>query len=637
MNGFVYCTGSQHSPCPIPERIAPTGEGCSFYLKRFGAGDNLLTWGHSCGDIRYVMENANDGSKTLLLSGYIVEFESGPRFKSQEEAASYLLAQFIAANSDNDIVELLKRIYGSFGIVYRDQAHDLTICATDRVASRPLWRYWQRPGWIISSHTSAIALSVHSPSFDPAGLGALMLYGGPVIPTRSLYKGITGIPPGSIFRFDNKGEYISNRWYQFRHKEDKTLSILDWSRSVADQLIKAAERIGGHCRKPAIFFSGGTDSRLAASAMKSSGINPLLVTMGDSTNLEVRVSQLASKALGLDQIVIIRDRYWYLRGLPYSIYETGGNYIWTHGHFSAAATKVINEQGADVFLLGDLCEAFSKLLCSLGRENMGVWGPEEFLEQFDRIRLPLYRPYERESTLALFNAAARNEIEDALRSDIGRRFGEVRSLAQDPLIVGDLCFRWESVNTIPTYFMFLDLRRVAAERNLMFDRDVHHLLENLPSNMRDGNNLGAKVIKQLYPSAAWVMNSNSLMPMIFPPAVHKLSKRLKPVFGKIRRNILGKSHRTTGSWPESAVLYTTDPTWRGSFDKIIGNEDLFDAKIFDLSAVRKRWADFHSGRKTNPSDIEKLLQLGLSNQLLAKGATNFIRENLEFTESLPPQ
>lgn len=634
MNGFVYYTGSRHSQCPIPERIAPTGEGCSFDLKHFGAGDNLLTWGHACGDIWHAKQDMKGGKKILLLSGYIAEIESGPRIESQEEAASYLLAQFIAANSDKDIEKLLKRIYGSFGIVYRDQASDITICATDRVASRPLWRSWQRSGWVISSHTTAIALSMQSLSFDLAGLGAFMLYGGPVVPTRSLYNGVIGIPPGSIFRFDNQGEYISHRWYQFRHQEDKTLSIADWSRSVADKLVKAAERIGRHCRKPAIFFSGGTDSRLAASAMKSSGINPLLVTMGDSTNLEVRVSQLASKALGLDQIVVIRDRYWYLRGLPYSIYETGGNYIWTHGHFSAAATKLINAHGADVFLLGDLCEAFSKLFCSLGRQITGVWEPEEFLEQFDRIRLPLYRPYERESTLALFNATARNEIEDALRSDIGQRFREVRSLARDPLIVGDLCFRWESVNSLPTFFMFLDLRRVAAERNLMFDRDVHLLLERLPSKMRDGNNLGAKVINQLCPSAAWVMNSNSLMPMTFPPAVHKLSKGIKPVLGKIRRNIIGKSHRTTGSWPESAVLYASDPTWRGCFDKNIVDEDLFDAKIFDLSAVRQRWADFASGRKNNSSDIEKLLQLGLSNRLLANGATDFIHENLEITQSL---
>ena len=213
-----------------------------------------------------------------------------------------------------------------------------------------------------------------SPSYDLAGLGAFLLYGGPILPTRSLYKGVNGIPSGSIVRFDSKGGYVTHRWYQFKHCEEAGLSISEWSELVGSRLLHATARIGRHCKKPAVFFSGGVDSRLTAAAMKSSGINPLLVTLCDSQNLEVRVAQLASKALGLDHTVIIRDRYWYLRALPSAIYETGGNYVWRHGHFSAAAAKVHKTHGADVFLLGDFCEAFSKLCCSLEREEKSISG-----------------------------------------------------------------------------------------------------------------------------------------------------------------------------------------------------------------------------------------------------------------------
>ena len=83
--------------------------------------------------------------------------------------------------------------------------------------------------------------------------------------------------------------------------------------------------------------------------------------------------------------------------------------------------------------------------------------------------------------------------------------------------------------TLPTYCMFLDLRGAAPERNIMFDPGVHELLELLPSRVRNGANLGAKIIGRLTPRAAWVVNSNTLLPLTFPPVAHRASKRCKPI------------------------------------------------------------------------------------------------------------
>jgi hypothetical protein len=623
MNGFLYIAGTRDGSFPEPGRIAPLTEERTCHVRTLPDGGRCIAWGHASGDIHFA-ERQNEAF--LVLSGYISEFESGPGFSSQEEAARCLLAGILAVRSDAEIEHLLGRAYGSFGIVFRDTVRDITICATDRVSSRPIWRSWQRQGWILSSHVAAIALADPSPGFDLAGLGSFLLYGGPVSPTRSLFRGIRGAPPGSIVRLGAQGEHASHRWYRFRHSETTDLTVAEWTRQAADRLLHAAARIGREGRKPAIFFSGGTDSRLAASAMKSAGCNPLLVTLCDGKNLEVRAAQLASRALGLDHAVIVRDRHWYLRGLPSAVYETGGNYVWTHGHFSAAAAKVQKEQGADVFLLGDFCDAFSKLFCSLGRAEEDFREAEEFVRVFDRIRLPLYRPPDRDATLSLFNAAARNRIADAVRSDIEDRFREIRPLARDPRIAGDLCFRWESANSLPTFFMFLDLRSMAAERSLMFDRDVHRLLETMPAGMRDGNNLGDSVIYRLQPMAAWAINANSMLPMIFPPVFHKMTRRVKPVLGKVRRFLIGNSHRTTGSWPEHSALYSSDPRWRKCFDDILGREELFDEGIFDIGAIRKCREDFADGRICRQGDIEKLMQLGLTTRLMRDGATRFMQE-----------
>jgi hypothetical protein len=167
---------------------------------------------------------------------------------------------------------------------------------------------------------------------------------------------------------------------------------------------------------------------------------------------------------------------------------------------------------------------------------------------------------------------------------------------------------------------------MAAERSLMFDRDVHRLLETMPAGMRDGNNLGASVIYRLQPMAAWAINANSMLPMIFPPVIHKMTRRVKPVLGKVRRFLIGNSHRTSGSWPEHSALYSSDPRWRKCFDDILGREELFDEGIFDIGDIRKCREDFADGRICRQGDIEKLMQLGLTTRLMRDGATRFMQE-----------
>jgi hypothetical protein len=363
--------------------------------------------------------------------------------------------------------------------------------------------------------------------------------------------------------------------------------------------------------KVVILFSGGVDSRLTAAAFKAAGANPLLLTLGDAKNLEARVAEQAAKAMGLDHVIILRDPEWYLRSLPKAIFETGGTFVWTHGHFSEAVSKIQQDHRADAFLLGDFCEAFSKLLCAdeLGRSS--IWTPEEFVREFDRTRPPLYRPKARARTLGLLNARIRREVEESLAHDIERRFERLCDISTDPRILVDQFARSNSAATISTFYMFLDVRSRASERNLMFDADVHELLETLPARVRERANLGALLVKRLAPRAARVVNSNSLLPICWPLAAHRLTKRCKPILGKARRFVLGNSHRTTGAWPEKAALYVTNENWRRSFEAIVEDGDLFPDDIFDLAQVRECWRALVNGQKDRAADIEKLVQFGL--------------------------
>jgi hypothetical protein len=315
--------------------------------------------------------------------------------------------------------------------------------------------------------------------------------------------------------------------------------------------------------------------------------------------------------MGLQHMVLLRDKHWYLEGLPKAVYESGGSYLWGHAHFSRAVRELRAKFDTEVFLLGDLCEALSKLLCSVEKGRRAVWTAEEFARDLDRIRLPLYRPENRDRTLSLLNPRIRGEVEAALLQDIVERYKAVCEVSSDPWIVGDECFRWESVGTAPTFAMFLDLRAVAAERNLMLDKEVLGFLEIAPSSLRNGANFGALLIRRLHPAASRVPNSNSLLPMSWPPITHAFSKKCKPLLGMMRRLILGDSHRTTGAWPKKSALYASDPVWRNYFDKILSQDDLFRTELFDRTRVRQSWRALLNGDRTCAGDIEKLVQFGI--------------------------
>jgi hypothetical protein len=332
-------------------------------------------------------------------------------------------------------------------------------------------------------------------------------------------------------------------------------------------------------------------------------------------NLEVKIAAAAARALGLEHQVVLRDPHWYLRGLERSVFECGGSFLWIHAHFSQVALAAQRVAGTSSFLLGDFAEAFSKLCCSADVVREMRLDSGEFLARFDELPLPLYRPQNRELTLSLLSPDARAVGESVLRERIAERYERLSSSSRDPLIVVDQFLRWNSAATIATFGMFLDLRGAASECNLMFDNEVHDVLQVLPSWVRQEANFGVRLISRLNGLAAWVPNSNSLLPARFPPAAHSLAKKCKPLLGRGRRLILGSSHRTTGSWPKAAVLYAHDAEWRETFDGLLtGSNDLFD-EYFDREAIRRCWTDFLEGDVRRASDVEQLVDLALLSRM----------------------
>lgn len=607
MKGFLLHLSCRLIPTTISDRSISFVEGWSVGRMELSSGIELFTWG-SHGDIHISHKR---GHSLLIMFGFISEAPRLSPFTTQQDACDLIRAHFDGDHSKHVFCDFVSTLYGSFSFIYVSFKEQTVYTMTDRLSSRALWYKCTGDDLLVSSHSIPIARMSQNVRYSPGSLGAYLLYGGPVEPTKSLFSGIFCQREGTLLKHKHGSDSAETTWYKYHHTPDKNRSIKSWVQLSSERFVKAAERMLKTTSKPLLFLSGGVDSRLAGAALIAAGGSPLLCTLGDSMNLEVRVAKAVAKTFQCQHEIIIRDDEWYLRAIPRAMFNSNGMYSWSHSHFSEAYSNLQVSHNVDSAFIGDFCEAFSKLLCNVPKERTELWTENEFISEFDKLPLPNYRPINRKKTLNLLQEDFREVTERQLRHDILSRYARVSRVSDDPLIVGDHFFRWQTTSCAATFQMFNDVRSAGPERNLMFDKDLHHLLEIMPSAVRSQNNLGSKLVNRLCPQAAMIPNANSMLPLLFPNYAHSLSKRMKPKLGKIRRFLFSNTHHTTASWSHLPLLYSGHPTWKKEIENRLLDDSTLPSEMFKRSAVEQCWREFCAGDITLHADIERLFGLAI--------------------------
>ncbi len=612
MNGYLlsYSTDKFLNPPPI-KSVLPKHIGTAEIVYS-DHGVNLWSWGSRAGDILF---SKFENHSLLILNGYITESKELEFGIKQNEVCNRLKALLDQGDSSIKIREFAASIFGSFSLIYLSLKDSSVVTVTDQIASRPVWYKTDGEKIWISSHMIPIARVTGKTNYRLGSLGSFLLYGTAMEPTMSIISGIKSLAEGTLLKFKGT-KIVEDRWFEFRHKADEKKPLKQWVKEISDSLSNSAERILSISKEPLIFLSGGVDSRLAGAAFKNVDGNPICCTLGDSDNLEIKVARLTAKALGYDQEIVIRDNEWYLRNLQDNVFQSNGSYVWNHSHFSQAIQKIFIQRNFDCVVLGDMCEAFSKLFCDLSKNRKSVWSESEFLQEFNSLLLPNYKPDHPGYTLGLLHNDVQIDTEKELNYDIKHRYAKLHNVSSDPLIVGDHFFRWSSAQSLPTFQMMNDVRSVSQDRNLMYDQEVQMYLTTLPSAMRNSKNLGARMVAHLSPVAALVPNANSMMPLLLPHLIHSFSKSIRPKIGKARRKLFSNTFQTTASWPHLPLLYAGHPNWKNKVEECLFEDESLDENIFDKKAIRNCWSDFCSGRLELFTDIEKLMCLGSLSKLL---------------------
>jgi len=177
---------------------------------------------------------------------------------------------------------------------------------------------------------------------------------------RTIFNGISVLPPGSILTAGPDGVTITSYWRPgYRRGDDRGR---DASAELAQRFIAATQRRVLHRRAPlGIFLSGGLDSRCVAGALATTGAPVTAFTFGDESNRDVRYARQLASRLGFSHQVYTHRGHDFTAALSRVVWRTEGTTAFPeclsiefHRHIRQDARLVFNGHFGDALSGGHL-------------------------------------------------------------------------------------------------------------------------------------------------------------------------------------------------------------------------------------------------------------------------------------------
>lgn len=160
-------------------------------------------------------------------------------------------------------VELLQ---GDFAFVSWNRQTRALVAARDRIGIRPLHWAMDRGCLLIASDIAQVLAAMsRRPAPDESAVADLLGFE-PAIDARTLYAGVSRVPPGHVLVVDERGARVHEYWRPEAGIADERRSDDDYAEECRALLQRAvAVRLRATSR-PVMFFSGGIDSSSVLSA-----------------------------------------------------------------------------------------------------------------------------------------------------------------------------------------------------------------------------------------------------------------------------------------------------------------------------------------------------------------------------------
>lgn len=262
--------------------------------------------------------------------------------------------------------ECLKRLNGQFAIAIWNSRDRSLFLGRDRLGVRPLY-YTQEDGELVfgSEIKAILASGRRKAEWDPAGLDQVFSYWSTLSP-RSVFRGITDLPPGCYALFREGRLEVSRYWDLAFPEENQTRrsghrpeeEILETFR----ELLKDAVKIRLHADVPVgAYLSGGLDSStIAALARQQCGKNldTFSIAFGDE-RFDESVHQLRmADHLGTAHQVVHASHADIGRVFPDVIWHTETPILRTSPAPMYLLSKLVRDRSFKVVLTGEGADEF---------------------------------------------------------------------------------------------------------------------------------------------------------------------------------------------------------------------------------------------------------------------------------------
>lgn len=550
-------------------------------------------------DINYLEDKATH--LTVVLDGFISGFGkygtvSGDKRKN--------LKKLIDAYLENGY-EFIRELNGSFAILIYNELNDSLEIFTDRTSTRPVWYNDDPINFSAANLPSTLALLRDNIEYDEIGLWSLLATSRHV-GERSIFKGIKNLRSGSILSI-NKNQIKKEKWYQLQYTPNYNLSIDGWSERIASTLIKSANNILNQYNNVNLLLSGGMDSRVAVAAF---GGNVKTITLTTRHNYNSRLSELVAAKNGNQHRTMVRDEQWYLRHFRSAAFIAGGNYKFTHAHFTSIFDQD-NEYFNETFSHGDLLENFNSHYFKIKLQNQPLI---ELIKNYNKVYS--YSVTDFSSFENLFVDVKGSKMRSMWEDYTISEYENLSSVSDSIEDVFDAFFRWQNQTVCPTYLMLENFRPYTNIVNIMFDNDLLNLILTIPQEIKSESKLHRGILKVLNKKLLLVPDSNYLLPPIVPKFVNNSLMKIRPVIGKYRRKFMGRNVNkpfvyTEGSWDMLHERYRKDENHRDLIKNVLYDKDVLEDSIFNHSYIQKTFNEFLNGNLKKQIEIDMLLSFSL--------------------------
>ena len=431
-----------------------------------------------------------------------------------EGKTSTLCEDFISALNTQTMDEAIGKLSGSYVIFIWDKLNQNYFVINDHIGSIPVYFLHHAEEILVSTEWKTfVGYQNFTPELNEESVLNTLLFGRVKFTTESFCKQCMTFSPGSILSISNNGCFSQHTYYKYRNNlSEDVKDFKDVVNSAAQEIRVLVNDHLDQYENPALFLSGGIDSRLLAAAISDNNKNKVTaVSFGMNGNDESFIAGEVASELKIKYI----------------------NFDLTPQHFIDYASACANiTEGQDLFAQGYLL-----YICDQLRRG---WNIDAILDGME-IGVSLGGAYLKDEYRSIDNSnfpqiifdqfyIHKATLEEVFVRDVSPVINHLIDQTLHDMSEVDQIYDRMDLLYIENYtrevmrLRHRIIRRSIPDIMITSDPRYLNLVSRIPLDQKMGRKFELAILEKLNPNLMNIRYHDTLMPLNVPPELWKRGK-----------------------------------------------------------------------------------------------------------------